>query len=229
MGDDSEYCGSMLILAFDTTAAACAAALWRDGTVLHSARRLMDQGQAEALLPMIESVMAAAKVDYAALDRIAVTTGPGSFTGVRVGLATARGLSLASGKPVVGLTSTETLAAAVPAEDAAGNRILAVIDTKRGDLFAQRFSSNGDAVGDVVALAPGDLATWLGPGRVVVVGDGSHAALLALGAQAALATPDPFPDPAVAARLAAGRLPQPAGPIPLYVHAPAAMVPAARA
>ena len=74
----------MLILAFDTTAAAVSVALWRDGAVLARVQAVMAQGQAEALMPAITRIMASAGETYAALDRVAVTAGPGSFTGVRV-------------------------------------------------------------------------------------------------------------------------------------------------
>src|SRR3569832_1939804 len=97
----------MLILAFDTSIAACSVALIRDAAILAATREVMDRGQAEALMPMIERVMESARASYRDLDRIAVTTGPGSFTGVRVGLAAARGLGLASEKPIVGVLTTE--------------------------------------------------------------------------------------------------------------------------
>ena len=138
----------MLILAFDTAVAACSVALWRDGVVLAAARETMDQGQAEALMPMIEAVMAKAGASYAALDRVAVTVGPGSFTGVRVGLAAARGLGLAAHKPVIGVMTTEVLAAAVAeAERKDGVHILAAIDTKRGDLYVQQFDERARVIG----------------------------------------------------------------------------------
>ena len=216
----------MLILALDTAVAACSVALWRDGKVLAAARETMDQGQAEALMPMIEEVMAKAGVSYAALDRIAVTVGPGSFTGVRVGLAAARGLGLAAGKPVVGVMTTEVLAAAVPEiERKDGVHILAAIDTKRGDLYVQQFDSAARAAGTVVALAPDDLAAWCAAGDVVVVGDGAAIARAALGARATASNAETLPDVEVLAALVAAREPVAGGPLPVYVRAPDAVIP----
>ncbi len=214
----------MLILAFDTAVAACSVALWRDGVVLACARETMDQGQAEALMPMIEAVMAEAGVSYAALDRIAVTVGPGSFTGVRVGLSAARGLGLAADKPVIGITTTEVLAAAV-AEVEEGVQILAAIDTKRGDLYVQRFDNVAQPVSPIAALAPDDLAAWCSPGSILVVGDAAAVASAALGARATVSAAGALPDAAVLARLAATRESVAGGPLPVYVRPPDAVIP----
>ncbi|MGE3475377.1 MAG: tRNA (adenosine(37)-N6)-threonylcarbamoyltransferase complex dimerization subunit type 1 TsaB [Rhodospirillaceae bacterium] len=210
----------MLALAFDTTAAACSVALVKDGAALAHIRELMDQGQAEILMPQIEEVMAAAGHTYDALDRIAVTIGPGSFTGVRVGLSTARALGLAAGKPVIGINSLEAIAAAVPeVERRRHAHILTVVDTKRGDVYAQSFTRDLAPCAEPVALAPADIGAWLGEKDVVVTGDGTAMVLEHLqGATPSAA--DPLPDAVVLARLAAARSPDPAGPLPLYVLPP---------
>lgn len=217
----------MLILAFDTTVAACSVALWRDGAVLSRTRQVMDQGQAEALIPLIEGVMRDGGADYAALDRIAVTVGPGSFTGVRVGLAAARGLGLAASKPVIGILTTEALAQAVPQTelDHEGARILSVIDTKRGDVYAQLFDRHLVPLGDPQVLAPAQLAAWIETGPVIVVGDAAAIAISAIGPHARLSAAEPFPDPAVIASCAAKRQPLPTGPLPVYVRPPDAVIP----
>ena len=222
---DSEYCGGMLILAFDTTAAACSVALWRDGTVLHGSQAVMDYGQAEALMPLIEETMRAVGLSYAALDRIAVTTGPGSFTGVRVGLAAARGLAMAAEKPVIGITTTEVLAHAVPDGEAkAHTGIIAAIDTKRGDIFVQKFTSAREAMDEILPLTPDAIKAWAGPGSWIVVGDGARIVAQAIDAHVFGA--GGLPDAGVLARLAAMRTPQVGGPLPLYVHAPSITMPA---
>ena len=216
----------MLILAFDTTAAAVTVALWRDGAVLARGQEIMAQGQAEALMPAVERIMDAAGVTYKALDRIGVTVGPGSFTGVRVGLAAARGLGLAAGKPVIGVMTTEVLAAGVPpAERIESVRVLAAIDTKRGDLYVQHFDSTLRHSSDVRAIAPDSLNDWLEPGPLVVVGDAAAIAVSVLGPRARLSSVPALPDAAVLARLVSQRDPVAGGPLPVYVRPPEAVVP----
>lgn len=219
----------MLILAFDTSIAACSVALWREGAVLAAAQEVMDQGQAEALMPMIEAVMAKAGINYAELDRIAVTAGPGSFTGVRVGIAAARGLGLASGKPVVGVMTTEVLAAAVTDAECerAGehSHILTAIDTKRGDIYVQQFAVASRQGGAVCSIAPSDLAAWSAPGPVLVVGDAAAVASEILGGRAVLSAALALPDAAILAQLAATHTPIQGGPLPVYVRPPDALMP----
>jgi len=217
----------MLILAFDTSVAAVSAALWRDGTVLAARREVMAQGQAEALMPLIESLMAEAGVSYGEFDRIAVTAGPGSFTGVRVGLAAARGIGLAADKPVIGVMTTEVLAAAVPEAERTHEktRVLAAIDTKRGDLYVHRFDARLHEDAHVRALAPAALAAWMEDGPIVVVGDAAALVVAALGPRAQLSTADALPDASVLARLAARREPSADGPLPVYVRPPDAIIP----
>ena len=97
----------MLILAIDTALDACSAAVLDTGAskIIAQESQAMKRGHAEALMPLIARVMKASGIAFTALDRIAVTTGPGSFTGLRVGLSAARGIALAAEKPVVGLTT----------------------------------------------------------------------------------------------------------------------------
>src|SRR5437763_14049424 len=99
----------MLVLAIDTALAACSAAVLdtRQGAVLAGETLPMARGHAEALMPLIARVMDEAEVEFKQLDRIAVTTGPGSFTGLRVGIAAASGIALAAGKTAVGISSLE--------------------------------------------------------------------------------------------------------------------------
>src|SRR5438105_15944770 len=108
----------MLILAIDTALDACAAGVLDTdvGRLIARESQPMKRGHAEALMPLIARVINQSGVSFATLDRIAVTTGPGSFTGLRVGLSAARGIALAAGKPVVGLTTLTACAAAVVSE-----------------------------------------------------------------------------------------------------------------
>jgi tRNA threonylcarbamoyl adenosine modification protein YeaZ len=134
-----------LVLAFDTSAARCAAALVFGGRVLAARDEATDRGHAERLLPMLEEVLAGAGRGWGDLDGLAVCTGPGNFTGLRVAVAAARGLALALGVPAVGVTAFEALAAP-------DGPTTVAIEDRRGTVFVQAFR-DGTAVGDP---APGD-------------------------------------------------------------------------
>lgn len=128
----------MKILAFDTAVMGCSVAVYDSSLDRSWVERLeTERGQAEFLVPMIQSVMQKANVGFADLDLIAVTIGPGSFTGVRIGLATARALSLASGKPLVGISTLELLLA----QSGVTGDALVLVDTKRDDFYGQVFGS----------------------------------------------------------------------------------------
>lgn len=104
------------ILAFDTSAAHCAAALLSGDRLLALRTEPMEKGQAERLMPLLEEVLAEGSLGWADLDALAVGTGPGNFTGVRIAVAAARGLALALGKPALGVSRFEALALGLPAE-----------------------------------------------------------------------------------------------------------------
>jgi tRNA threonylcarbamoyladenosine biosynthesis protein TsaB len=161
----------MLILAFDTSLDLCSVALWRDGDVLSSASHNMARGHSEALIPMLTSAMAQAGLDFRALDRIAVTTGPGSFTGVRIGLAAARGLALGSDVPLIGVTTPAV--AAFAARDEAGERaIAAVVDSGRAEVFIQIFHPDMSEITAIAALAPEAASRFIPDVPTLVAGNG---------------------------------------------------------
>src|SRR6476646_113206 len=137
----------MLILAIDTALDACAAAVLDTdaGKLIAHESQAMKRGHAEALMPLIARVMKASGVAFAALDRIAVTTGPGSFTGLRVGLSAARGIGLAAGKPVVGVTTLTAYAAPVVSENA-GHPVISAIDARHEHVYFQAVSGDGGSL-----------------------------------------------------------------------------------
>ncbi|MDE1900013.1 MAG: tRNA (adenosine(37)-N6)-threonylcarbamoyltransferase complex dimerization subunit type 1 TsaB [Alphaproteobacteria bacterium] len=130
----------MIVLSIDCAGSGCGVCVWQDGRIVAVAREKMARGQDARLMPMIVDVMAQAGLDFAQIDRIAVTRGPGSFTGLRVGLAAARGVGLAAGKPVIGIDRFAIYRAARAQGD-----VLVVIDSKRADLFCQFFPAAGTA------------------------------------------------------------------------------------
>lgn len=122
----------MLVLGIDTSLDACSVAIVRDGETLAHLREAMARGQAERLAPMVRDTATAAGVGFEQLDRVAVTTGPGSFTGVRVGLSFARALALSIGKPCVGVSTLEALALEAGEDGARA----ALIETPGASYFA---------------------------------------------------------------------------------------------
>lgn len=127
----------MLLLAIDTAGPNCAAAVARTGSagpeILARAERRIGRGHADVLMPMIESVLQESDTSYRELRRIAVTTGPGSFTGVRVGVAATRGLALALGISAIGIGSLTALAFPIVLAAPTGT-VLAALNAGRGDL-----------------------------------------------------------------------------------------------
>jgi len=224
----------MTLLAVDCATNACSAALWLDGRAGPRRYQAMRRGHAEALMPMVRAVMDEAGLAFADLDAIAVTTGPGAFTGIRIGLAAARGFSLAANVPVLGVTTLEAVAAA---HDPGGAHLLVALDSKRDDVYVQLFDPYGAARSAPASVMPGSAAILIPDGlQLAVAGDAADRVVEALTVRQPrprrLHGPD-LPDAAVVARLAARRLaehpPRRGDPPPsaLYLRPPDA-VPAAR-
>lgn len=161
------------LVAIDTACGACSVALWIDGVVVSSLIREMVRGQAEALMPMVVEVMREAQADFGALDLIAVTIGPGSFTGLRTGLAAAQGLAQARALPVIGVTTTEAIAlAAYRWSDTAPRRpVTVVLNSRRNDLYVQHFSAGLAPIGDPFTALPEEIARAAPRSGVVFAGD----------------------------------------------------------
>lgn len=143
------------ILAIDTAGRAAQAGVFRGGRALAAECLPMVRGQAEHLLPLVERVMAAAGTEFSALGLVAVTVGPGSFTGLRVGLAAARGFEIALGCPLAGVSSLSAWAMGTRPGLAADDRILVLLDSRRGgDAFAQVFDGTAAPLSDAAAASP---------------------------------------------------------------------------
>src|SRR3978361_955387 len=136
----------MRVLAIDTALEACAAAVLdtEQGPVANESLP-MGRGPAEDLIPLIARVMRKADMPYSALDRIAVTTGPGSFTGLRVGISAARGIALAAAKPVVGVT-TLAVYAAPHLREHGEHPILSAIDARHEHVYFQVVGGDGTSL-----------------------------------------------------------------------------------
>jgi tRNA threonylcarbamoyl adenosine modification protein YeaZ/ribosomal-protein-alanine acetyltransferase len=171
----------MLILALDTSMAACSACVYDVGAgkVLASQVAYMDRGQAEALAPMVQDVMQAAGIAYSSLSRVVVTIGPGTFTGVRIGLSFARGLGVALSIPVVGINS---LAAIACNETSKANPIIVASDARGNDIYLGTFDAGGDELtspaivrlDDIRDVLPRDVCHILGSGADAVLKHVAH-------------------------------------------------------
>lgn len=209
----------MLVLALDAALAQCSVAVVADGQVLAERRAPGGRGHGAVLPPLVRAVLHEAGRAATALDGVAVTVGPGSFTGLRAAIALAQGIALAAGCPVVGVTVAEALAAALP--DFSEWTLWVAIDSRRGRVFLDR----GRTI-EAVALD----ALPAAEGRVAVAGDAAievAARLLARGGEAML-TDARLPLARHVASVGVRRLRGALAPLPaqpLYVDPPEARLP----
>ncbi|MBC8038643.1 MAG: tRNA (adenosine(37)-N6)-threonylcarbamoyltransferase complex dimerization subunit type 1 TsaB [Rhizobiales bacterium] len=207
----------MKLLALDTAMAACSVAVHQSGDVLAEAFVAMDRGHAEAIAPMVRDVMAKARLEFAALDRIVVTVGPGTFTGVRIGLAMARGLGLALDIPVIGIDTLSAIAANAPATD---TPLFVAADARRDEVYGALFAS-GKMLRAPAVLSMKACLQLLPEGPVHVLGTGADAVIAA-------STRDDLtrnragdlPDAAKFGSHGFDLVPSKAMPTPLYLRAP---------
>lgn len=131
-----------VILAIDTALGPCSVALLREGTIAAEVEEASAGNQSRKLVPMIESALEQAGLGYKDCDAVACTIGPGGFTGIRTGLASARAIALAANKPLIGVSCLEVIAFAASQT----GDLLAIIDAYRGQRYAQRFRMNSHLI-----------------------------------------------------------------------------------
>jgi tRNA threonylcarbamoyladenosine biosynthesis protein TsaB len=214
----------MNILAVDTSLGACSVAILAGDKVLAHSLELMERGHAEALAPMVEQAVKDAGVGCAAFNRLAVTVGPGTFTGQRVGLAFMRGMRLALERPLIGITSLEAMAHQAMAETGLAHAAT-VHDARDGAFYFQLCGRDAlDSPPVLIGLA--DVAARIAQiGETVALAGAASARLLesaSVKRQRIVLSTVVVPDALWVARLGASRPATTEVPKPLYLRAPAA-------
>jgi tRNA threonylcarbamoyladenosine biosynthesis protein TsaB len=212
------------ILAIDTALSACSVCVYDSdsASALASESERMERGHAEALVPMLERVLTASGLDVSGLDRVAVTVGPGSFTGLRVGLSSARALGLAAGIPVVGVSTLSAFAAPAIAPGATLT-LASTVDARHGNLFLQIMSPSGRMIVAPRAASLPEAARLLGGGSVRIVGTAARVLAVEaemIGTQVYCDGVGTAPDITWVARLGLVANPDHAPALPLYLRDP---------
>jgi tRNA threonylcarbamoyl adenosine modification protein YeaZ len=212
------------ILAIDTALGACSACvLAHDADEPLALETLsMERGHAEALLPLVERVVSQVEGHFSTLDRVAVTIGPGSYTGLRVGIAAARAIGLAANIPVVGVTTLSALIAPLMSSDK--RRLLAAaIDARHGQMYFQMVAPGGRNVIPPTVVGIRDAVRLIGAGPVALNGSSAPAIAveaLTSGIDAIVPSGAGLPDIAWVAGLGLAADPAQALPKPLYLRGP---------
>jgi tRNA threonylcarbamoyladenosine biosynthesis protein TsaB len=215
-------------LALDSAGLACSVAVSLGEEVVAEEHIDTMHGQAEALLLLVDKAMRVAGQVPAALDLVVATVGPGSFTGIRAGLAAAHGIALATGARLLGVTSFDAVAVRAASDCSETRFLLVALESRREDLYIQFFDPHGEALREPAAIMPasfrGAVAATIGAKPLLVAGDAAQRAAAALAQRPATAVLEGSAPGAVGALRAGLRLLRlgraPKAPRPLYLRFP---------
>jgi len=165
-----------MILVIDTSGSVCAAGIYDAGAsvLVASISETLGKGHAERLIPMVDEVLTQAGMTLREMTRIAVTVGPGSFTGIRVGVAAARGFALSLGIPAVGVTTLQVVAEQL-LEIGPPAPVVAAIDARRDEIFAQVFAPDGEVLTEPEAYSYDDVRAIVSRFDGILIGSGASA------------------------------------------------------
>ncbi len=226
----------MNLLAFDTSVGVCSVAIRKDEHVVARRHETLSKGHAERIVPMIQSVLTEADVRYGEIDFIAVTVGPGTFTGIRIGLSAARGIALTTGVPVIGVPTLDVIAEGARALGSLDKQSAITVfhDARRDELFCQVFPRVTDdspsspsliTLVDALSIIPSGGATVVGSGvsrlKDRIVSERPDVTI-----SDAPNSPDAVHLSSIGTALARRGLTEKWPPEPLYIRAPDARLPA---
>jgi tRNA threonylcarbamoyladenosine biosynthesis protein TsaB len=201
-------------LAIDTATAGCSVAACDGAAVVAACTERLGTGHAERLVPMLAEVMAEAGWCFDEVELLAATLGPGNFTGIRAGVAAARALALSTGRPAVGVTTLEAMAAAVD-----GVPRTCVLGGRQGTVYAQRFAADGWPVTEAVVMRETAVVDLCEPGDLLLTD--APAGLTGAGLEGAMpvSIDGPIVARAAMARIARGERPGPGSALhPVYLR-----------
>lgn len=210
-----------MLLTIDTSGVDCAVGLFDmgSGKLIASLSETIGKGHAERLMSMVDEALSEVRCPISEIARIAVTIGPGSFTGIRVGVAAARGFSLALSKPAIGVSTLEVLAASHSSAQP-GSRVMAAIDARREEIYVQVFSALGAPLSEPCALTPHEANNLAKRFDATIIGSGRFPIM-------EITSPDPHGDHfalETISRIGASRLYDGQRPKPLYIRSSGAKI-----
>lgn len=211
-----------MLLAIDTSGPCCSAALWslKQDICLVQQSENIGRGHAERLMPMLEELLSNQNAKWADIKKLAVVIGPGSFTGLRVGIATARGLALALGVPCAGVTVFEAFAHFHYAQENNHQPLLVAMDAKRDQIWLQAFGDKCQPVTEPLGVEVGSLAEHIDGSISSVIGSAAKLIVQASGRDIIIINDSPSPPVTAVAAIGATTGTNSISPSPFYLRAP---------